>query len=284
MSANISLTRSFRLLCISVAAVLVSLPALPLRAADNQPPVVNITYPKGGDLIPTGVQVLIMATVEDLDGSVVQVEFFANGTSLGTVQNPVYAVGLEWSIGSPGAYTLTAIATDNSGATASSSDINVQVTPEAFVVIEGTDTNAAEGNPVDPAKFTVRRWGSTTEALTVSYQVSGTATAGSDYVALPGSVTIPAGLTTADLVITPLNDDQVEDPETVVVELLADTGYRVIEPSKAQATIADHKLGNAAPTVVIVGPADGAKFTAPATILLKARAEDSDGTVSGVAF
>src|SRR5439155_12983833 len=36
--------------------------------------------------------------------------------------------------------------------------------------------------------------------------------------------------------------------------------------------------GNVAPTVVMVAPADGSKFSAPATVLLKARAEDSDGT------
>src|SRR5205814_9239682 len=34
----------------------------------------------------------------------------------------------------------------------------------------------------------------------------------------------------------------------------------------------------------MVAPADGSKFSAPATVLLKARAEDSDGTVSGVVF
>src|SRR5947199_8682636 len=34
----------------------------------------------------------------------------------------------------------------------------------------------------------------------------------------------------------------------------------------------------------MVAPAGGSKFSAPATVLLKARAEDSDGTVSGVVF
>ena len=44
-------------------------------------------------------------------------------------------------------------------------------------------------------QYTVTRTGATTAALTVGYTVSGTATAGSDYPALSGSVTIPAGAT-----------------------------------------------------------------------------------------
>src|SRR5438552_11912386 len=55
-------------------------------------------------------------------------------------------------------------------------------------------------------------------------------------------------------------------------------------PDKAEVTIADNDVGNLAPTVAMVAPAGGSKFSAPATVLLKARAEDSDGAVSGVVF
>src|SRR2546425_96496 len=282
MNAKTFLSGAWWLLSISTVAFTLNLSIGPLQAAENQPPVVNITYPKTGGLFPAGVDVPIMATVQDPDGSVAKIEFFANGVSLATFMNPVYAVGVIWSTGAAGAYTLAATATDNSGATATSSNVNVQVTSEALVTIEAADPNAAEGNPADTAKLTVRRWGVTTQALAVSYRVSGTATAGSDYVERSGSVTIPAGMTAADIVITPLDDGQSEPPETVVVELVGGTGYKIVEPFKAQATIADNDLGNVAPTVAMTAPADGAKFTAPATILLKARAEDTDGTLSGV--
>ena len=41
---------------------------------------------------------------------------------------------------------------------------------------------------------------------------------------------------------------------------------------------------NARPTVAVTAPADGARFTAPATIVVSASAADSDGTVSRVDF
>src|SRR5206468_3865841 len=88
----------------------------------------------------------------------------------------------------------------------------------------------------------------------------------------------------ADLVVTPFADDQVEPAETVVVQLLNDPGYNVVEPVKAEVTIGDKHGANAPPTVTMVAPTAGAKFSAPATILLQARAEDSDGTVTGVSF
>src|SRR5437867_9857623 len=100
------------LLSISTVAAAINLFTWPLQAAENQPPVVNITYPKTGGLFPAGVDVLITANVQDLDGSVAKIEFFANGVSLGTFMNPVYAVGIIWNTGPAGAYTLTATATD----------------------------------------------------------------------------------------------------------------------------------------------------------------------------
>ena len=59
-----------------------------------------------------------------------------------------------------------------------------------------TDGTATEGNAADTGVFTVSRTGSTTAALTVNYTVSGTATNGTDYQNLTGSVVIPVGRST----------------------------------------------------------------------------------------
>ena len=53
----------------------------------------------------------------------------------------------------------------------------------------------------------------------MNYTVAGTATAGSDYTALAGSVVIPAGSLTATVTVTPINDTAVEPDETVVATL-----------------------------------------------------------------
>ncbi len=78
-----------------------------------------------------------------------------------------------------------------------------------LVAIAATDDYALEPDPnsqdpLDTAAFTITRTGNTTNALTVYYQIGGTATPDVDYVALSGSVTIAAGAASADIVVTPL--------------------------------------------------------------------------------
>jgi CSLREA domain-containing protein len=106
------------------------------------------------------------------------------------------------------------------------------------VTVAATDAAAAEDGP-DTGTFTVARQG-TSGALTVKYSVGGTATAGGDYQALSGSVVIPDGAATATITVTPVLDDAVEGPETVVVTLLADAAYPLGVPTSATVTIADH--------------------------------------------
>src|SRR5207248_2413138 len=65
------------------------------------------------------------------------------------------------------------------------------------VTISPTDSGAAE--PSSPGQFTVKRDGDLTANLVVAYMVAGTATSGVDYTALPGTVTIPAGAASADI-------------------------------------------------------------------------------------
>lgn len=87
----------------------------------------------------------------------------------------------------------------------------------------GTATGAAdtfkEGDPTSPVRFYLSRTGSTAAALTVNYTLSGTATAGSDYTALPGSITIPAGSLSTSLNLTILNDTVFEGTESIVFNL-----------------------------------------------------------------
>lgn len=55
--------------------------------------------------------------------------------------------------------------------------------------------------------------------LTVNYQVSGTATAGEDFLPLSGSVKIENGKTTAAVRLTPKRDDKFEGDETIIITL-----------------------------------------------------------------
>ncbi|MFC4401114.1 Ig-like domain-containing protein, partial [Mariniflexile soesokkakense] len=83
----------------------------------NTPPTVSITNPTNGSSYDEGTNVPITAVAADVDGSVSQVEFFANGVSIGVDDVSPYSV--NWTIG-VGGYSLTAVATDNDLSTSTS--------------------------------------------------------------------------------------------------------------------------------------------------------------------
>ncbi|MFP2929001.1 Calx-beta domain-containing protein [Pyxidicoccus sp. 3LG] len=100
--------------------------------------------------------------------------------------------------------------------------------PDALGAEPGTDT----------ARFSVSRTGPTTTALTVRYAPSGTASE-PDYVALPGTVTIPAGAASASVVLTAVDDALVEGKETVVLTLQEDAAYQVHTSAAATVSLLD---------------------------------------------
>ncbi len=128
------------------------------------------------------------------------------------------------------------------------------------VTISATDASAAEAGP-DTGTFTVSRTGATTAALTVNYTVGGTATSGSDYTALSGSVTLDIGFASAPLTLTPVDDTAVESSETVVVTLAASALYNIGSPSSATVTIVDNDVD--LPTVSISATDPNASETGP---------------------
>jgi hypothetical protein len=93
------------------------------------------------------------------------------------------------------------------------------------------------------AIFTVHRFGSTNNDLTVSYDVGGTASNGMDYVELPGSVTIPAGQRDALITIVPIDDGPPDINKTVILALTPSTNippdYVPGFPRRAAAVIID---------------------------------------------
>jgi hypothetical protein len=83
-------------------------------------------------------------------------------------------------------------------------------------------TDGAEANVPTNGLFRVTQSAISDTDTVVTYAVTGTATPGSDYTTLTGTVTIPAGQTTADINVAVLNDAIVEDTETVIV---TETGF-----------------------------------------------------------
>jgi autotransporter-associated beta strand protein len=91
----------------------------------NQPPTVSITSPANNAGYTTPATITINATASDSDGTVTSVDFYQDTTLLATDTNAPYSY--TWNSVPAGGYTLTAKATDNSGASTVSTPVNVDV-------------------------------------------------------------------------------------------------------------------------------------------------------------
>jgi len=93
------------------------------------PPVVSITGPTSGSIVTVGSSVTVTANANSPDGTIKQVQFFSDGTLIGTSTTPPYSI--SFTPISSGVYTFTAVATDNSNATSPSGSTVVDVAPAA---------------------------------------------------------------------------------------------------------------------------------------------------------
>jgi chitinase len=91
----------------------------------NVSPTVSITAPTNNSTYTAPASITLTANASDADGTIAKVEFFNGGTSLGSKTSAPYTV--TWSNVSAGSYSITAVATDNAGATTTSSAVAVTV-------------------------------------------------------------------------------------------------------------------------------------------------------------
>lgn len=119
---------------------------------------------------------------------------------------------------------------------------------ERVTVSSRRDTPSEAG--ATPGTFYFSRTG-TVGALDVTYDVSGTATAGTDFVDLPGggvvpanrrTVTIPAGSSGVSVVMTPIDDNAAEGAETVTLSVVGGATYSADLPASATYTILDNEV------------------------------------------
>ena len=134
--------------------------------------------------------------------------------------------------------TVSANALYNVGSP-SAATVNITDNDLPTVNVNATDDSAAEAG-LATGTFTITRGGDLTSPLTVNYTVGGTATNGSDYSTLSGSVVIAAGSASATVVVTPADDGLDETNETVVLTLAAGAGYQVGSSNDDTVTIADN--------------------------------------------
>lgn len=203
------------------------------------------------------------ASVKDANGAAVTsgtVEFTVSGANNTTGSAPVVAGQASWSYaGSIAGSDQIAACYKPTGATA--------CTALAYASFTWTPTTALPVVSVDPTSYTVNEAAGSASVqvklsaaasgpVTVSYATAnGTASAGSDYTATTGTLTIPAGSTTAAIGVPIIDDADVEGPEAFTLTLSNPAGA-ALGATTATITITDNDVAppqNPAP-VVDAGP------------------------------
>jgi hypothetical protein len=261
-----TLSRILRCTTVWLALWTVLAPAIGTPPSKNVPPTVSLTAPAGGASFNAPATIPLTAVASDPDGSVAKVDFYSGSTLLGTAASAPYAY--TWANVPAGSYVLTARATDNLGASATSSPVTVSVeaanvpplvvltAPAACAQYDAPMSLTLAADALDPDGRISRVEffhgttfiGAATAAPDITYRIPWSGVPGGVY-SLTARATDNRGAVTAST------------PVSVTV-----------------------RAPNVAPTVSLTAPADGAVFPQGANITLAAAASDPDGTVARVDF
>ncbi|MCC7375468.1 MAG: hypothetical protein IT581_12505 [Verrucomicrobiales bacterium] len=110
--------------------------------------------------------------------------------------------------------------------------------PDTYVEVSNYVPLAAE--PSVASSFQFRRSGDLRAPLQVLFYLSGSATAGVDYIDPGQSIVIPAGASTVDLKITPIDDLQPESQEDIVLNLRRSSEYSISGQQSATMYLGDN--------------------------------------------
>jgi hypothetical protein len=227
------------------------------------PPTVSITAPANNGSFTAPASVTISADASDADGSITKVEFY-NGTTL-LASDTTSPYSLSWTVATAGNYSITAKATDNSGATTTSAAVAITVKAPT-----STPPTVSITSPVNNATYTS-----------------------------PASITISATAADADGTVskvdfyngTTLLGTDATSPYSFNWINVATGNYVITAKATDNTSLAVMSAGISIvvkapvpPTVSITAPANNATYTSPASVSITANAADADGTVSKVDY
>ena len=233
----------------------------------NISPTVNLTAPAANASFTAPAIINITANAADVDGTVSSVAFYNGSTLLGTDATAPYSY--SWTNVAVGTYSITARATDNSGATTTSTAVSVTVTGSTPNTPPTVSLTAPAANASFTAPSTISITANASDANGTVSSVAfynGTTLLGTD-------ATAPYSYSWTNVAVG-----------TYSITARATDNAGATTTSTAVSVIVTVTTPNTPPTVSLTAPAANASFTAPATISITANASDANGTVSSVAF
>ena len=157
--------------------------SLTVAAPANQLPTVTISSPTNNATGTAGQAVTLTATANDSDGTIASVQFKVNGANQGSaLTSSPYTT--SWTPTSAGIYSITAVATDNSGLSTTSATVSVTAAapavPTPTISIANTTPKAGLINEALTVNATATVTGDT--LTSVQFKVDGTNTGTADTV------------------------------------------------------------------------------------------------------
>ena len=147
--------------------------------------------------------------------------------------------GSGYAVGSTSAHTLTITDNDSSGG---------GTPPPANPTVSFASASSSVGEDTGSVNVAVNLSPAPTSGITVNYTVGGTATSGTDFGVLSGSVSVASGATSVNIPVSITDDSADESDETVILTLTAGSGYAVGSTSAHTLTITDNDSGGGTPT------------------------------------
>jgi len=142
------------------------------------------------------------------------------------------------------------------------------LTPPTFAISNAGAV--AEGGTLS---YTVTKAGATSTSFSVNYvSAGGTATSGTDFTAVSGTLTFLTSETSKTINVATIDDSTVEPNETVLVNLSSPTGGATITASQGSGTINNNDISNLPP----VANADSTSFLCIVSRTVNLIANDTD--------
>jgi plastocyanin/uncharacterized protein (DUF2141 family) len=235
----------------------------------NIPPTISITAPANGSVFAAPWTGTIQVTDSDSDGSVSKIQFFAGTTLLGTLNSPAANASLTVTNLAAGSYTLTAVATDNGGASTTSAGIHISVQTPTNIPPTISITSPTNGSMfAAPWTGTIQVSDSDSDGTVSKIQFfAGTTLLG----------TLNSPVANANLTVTNLAAGSY-----TLTAVATDNGGA--STTSAGIHISVQTPTNIPPTISITSPTNGSMFAAPWTGTIQVSDSDTDGTVSKIQF
>jgi hypothetical protein len=239
--------------------------SLPVTITVGQPPLVVVKTPVACSVVDAGAALSLAADAISTHGSISSVEFFDNGTSVGTTFAEPWTALLPHP--GTGTHTISARATDDRGLEAQSRPV--------IVTVGGANQPpiVAMASPADGSRFasgaTVNLSANASDpdglVGVVEYRLNdGGGTLIGRATSTPFSAAWASPSAGAYAIVAVASDDRGAKTTSTPVHVTIDA--------------------NAPPTVRIVAPEPNRMYQAPATIAMTASATDSDGSIANVDF